>query len=524
MKHETSVRHSIAQSFARWWWPALVASCWILTGAIYLTLPPSPDQFELDYMGWQMLEGAVPYRDFIDMNWPGVLWLHALSTFLFGNHLWSWRALDFIVLALSAVLLQDLLTRAAGKTAAAISWLLYPLFYISLGQWFSGQPDMTAGQLLLGALWCHVRGYETPSWRWQLGTGLFLAAAMLNKPTVGVLGPLLMAQAVLAGMPARRVVVHTAVAAAAAVGGLILALIALLGQGATLGEVTDAIYTYNVWTQFVDAASFAGLAQTGISLHVFSWHYLSVLAVLGALWLVWSGRSRVAATALAVLWLAGVLSFLVQQRGFGYHLAACFISIVGLASVAIGACLDAGKERARPAWPAAIGGLLLLTVIAGGVKKLHGGYPLLPAALLQRNPALHLAQYKEGDGLTVADAVALTGRIERAVPAGEAVFVLGTASSMNFLSRRPHATRFFYAPTLINARAPLPMAQRWVALFESDLLRTRPRWCLISTWARRQWLEGDSRGARFLRDYLAAHYRRIGFIGAEDGLEIYERI
>jgi hypothetical protein len=94
---------------------------------------------------------------------------------------------------------------------------------------------------------------------------------------------------------------------------------------------------------------------------------------------------------------------------------------------------------------------------------------------------------------------------------------------MNFLSRRPQPTRFFYAPVLINARPPLPMADRWIDLFESDLQRARSRWCLISTTVRKSWLEGGSRGAQALRDFLAAHYRRIGFIGSEEGFEIYER-
>lgn len=503
-------------------WFAVAGFTWLACGALYLTLPPSPDQFEHSYIGWRLLEGAVPYRDFIDPNWPGVMWMHALSVALFGNQLWSWRALDFIALAASAFFLRDLVARSAGDTAAGLSLVIYPLFYVGLGQWFPGQHDTTAGQLLLPALWCHVRAYESQAWRWQIGTGIFLAAAMLSKPTVGVLGPLLMGHALLLGMRLRQVLLHAGVAAAAGAASLLLALLALLAQGATLAEVVDATYTYNVWTQFLEPSSAAELARSWFRLHVRIWHVLSLLAVVGAGWLLWRGQGRIATSALHLLWLAGVLSFLIQQRGFMYHLGPCYMSIAGLAAVALGQCLDRDRADGSRSWTSILGALLLLIVVAAGVRKLHDAYGKLPAALLQDDYALHLTAFLELDGLNVAQAVALARQIERDVPAGETVLVLGRASSMNFLARRAQPTRFYYAPVLINSRPPLPMADRWIDLFESDLRRTPPRWCLISTGIGKQWLEGDSRGAEALRELLSRHYQKTRPIKSADGREIYE--
>src|SRR5436190_17561782 len=108
-------------------WKWLVGATWLLSGALYLTLPPSPDQFECSYMGWRVLEGDVPYRDFVDMNWPGLIWIHALATALFGNRIWSWHLLDFALLAMSGGFLADLVRRAAGRTAAFFALLLYPV-------------------------------------------------------------------------------------------------------------------------------------------------------------------------------------------------------------------------------------------------------------------------------------------------------------------------------------------------------------------------------------------------------------
>ena len=84
---------------------------------------------------------------------------------------------------------------------------------------------MTGGQFLLVALWFHVRGHEMQDWRQQIGAGVFIAAAMLNKPTLGVFGLLLMVHTALLGVPLRRVALHTAVAGAFAVGGLVLAIL-----------------------------------------------------------------------------------------------------------------------------------------------------------------------------------------------------------------------------------------------------------------------------------------------------------
>lgn len=499
-----------------------VGGVWLVCGALYLSLPPSPDQFEHSYLGWRLLRGAVPYRDVIDMNWPGVLWMHTLSAALFGNQLWSWRALDLIMLAASAFFLRHLVNRAAGVVAANLSLLLYPLFYVSIGQWFPGQHDTTAGQLLLPALWCHVRGYESRNWRWQVGTGMFLALAMLSKPTVGILGLLLPGHALLARVPLRPTSWHTAVTAAACIAGLAVALLALLAQGTALAEVIEAVYTYNVWTQYLQRATPESLARSWYTLHVVVLHVLSFLAALGAGWLLRGARGCIGAAALHVLWLTGVLSFLLQQRGFMYHLGPAFIAIVGLAAAALGRCLELGRRYGAAPWGTLVGALPLLVALAAGAKKLHDTYEGLPEAIREGNYDLFLAKFKEGDGLNVAQALALARQIEREIPPEETVLVLGTASSMNFLSRRAQPTRLYYAPMLVNARPPLPMANRWIRAFEQDLERTTPRWCLISTGIGKQWLQGDSPAAGALRDLLASRYRRTRVITASDGRALYE--
>src|SRR5204862_2783909 len=139
-------------------------------------------------------------------------------------HLWSWHCLDLLLLAMASWFLFGLVERAAGRDAAKLCVLLLPLVYASLSGWIPGQHDTSATQFLIGSVWFHWRAYETGRKRWQIGTGLFLAAAMLNKPTVGLLGLLFPLQALWCKESLRSTVRHTAVAGVVSVAGLIAAL------------------------------------------------------------------------------------------------------------------------------------------------------------------------------------------------------------------------------------------------------------------------------------------------------------
>src|SRR5262249_59318153 len=48
----------------------------------------------MHYIAWRIGEGAVPYRDLFDMNFPGVYLVHVLALRLFGAGDAGWRAFD----------------------------------------------------------------------------------------------------------------------------------------------------------------------------------------------------------------------------------------------------------------------------------------------------------------------------------------------------------------------------------------------------------------------------------------------
>jgi len=502
-------------------WTLLLALSWSIGGALYLCIPPSLDQFSHGYFGWRVAQGDVPYRDFFDMNWPGVMGLHALSSALFGNHLWSWRCLDFLLLALNSGFLFGLVSRAAGRDAAKLCLVLLPLLYASLSSWVPGQHDMSAAQFLLGALWFHVRAYESGRSRWQIGTGVFLAAAMLNKPTVGILGLLFPLQTLWCKASLKSTVVNTAVAGVVSVATLTAAFAAVLARGTSWGELKDAIYTFNADTQFLGAPSMAQMARMALFCHVRWWPALVLGSVPAALWLLRRPNRSIASTALPLLWLTGVLSYFIQRRAMGYHLCPSALALCASVPVSIALLASDRWGLGAGAWRKRIAVATCVLVLGGCAAKLGASFAPLGSALLARDLPRYWSTFGTDKDLSIADSVAFVERL-KALPPDEPVLVVGFDNSISYLSRRRQPTRFYQFSILFLSKPPLSMAERWVDLWESDLKRATCRYALLSRDVRTGWLGGDARAAGALREFLKS-YHAAGFLGKDGAYEIYER-
>lgn len=528
---------SSPESLRRPAWLALAVLSWLAAGALYLALPPSPDQFHHGYMGWRWIEGDLPYHDFIDMNWPGTIGLHAISNWVFGVHLWSWRAADFILFAASTAFLVDLVRLAHGREAGKYCLILSPLIYIGMNDWIAGQHDMSAAQFLVPALWFHVRAYERRDWRWQFVAGAMAGAAMLCKPTVGVIAVLLPLQALWAGFSLRAVLVHTSALGVALVATVIAAMASVVAFGTPLSDLVDAIYTYSAATQFqpLDGAVPADMAHDRSTLGRLAtrlwavstqeqarwWLAIGLLSLPAVIaWLRPRHRS-VASSALTVLLLAGVLSFAAQARGFGYHLSPCVPALIGglTASIAlaVGEVRLATSRQRRMLW---VGYLAIASLWV--TQRLAGNFYTLPHALATGDYSLHLARFNAGDELTANDVVAFARRVEATDKSG-CVLAVGTVNAVNYLSKRRQPTRFYYFPVITRVHSPMPMAERWFDLWESDIEKADCRYVLIAATIERDWLSGSTRAAMALR-HLLLDYRRSGVLGTTGGMVVYERM
>ena len=510
-------RTFLSPLFARW--SLATAIVWLACAALYLTLPPSPDQFNHAYLGWRLLEGDAPYRDVIDMNWPGVMGGHALAIWMFGVNLWSWRAFDFLLFGASALLLADIVRQAAGRDAGRLLLLIAPLMYVGDGYWIAGQHDMSAGQCLVVALWFHVRAYGRNVWPWQIGTGVFVALAMLHKPTVAVIAPLLVLQVVWLRKPARQIVAHSAVAGAALSATLAAALGAVLARGTAIPDAVDALYTYNVVTRFVDAMPLGALLVKPANSLV--WLGATLVSFLAMPWQLGRSTRSVATSVLPVLWLTGIVSYLAQSRGFMYHLAPSFLALAGGLAIALTHAASGRLRLARHRVGASGLAALSAAVALGLGYRLFDSYQALPGALLRADYKRHLSRFGAGDGVTVADAVAFVMKTDQ-LAAQECLLYVGRASTINYLARRPIPSRFYYFPVIEHAVAPLPMASKWAELWEQDLKSATCATVLLGPRTLEALHKEGGPPVAALRRLLA-EYQTAGSIGGKGGVEVLGR-
>ena len=111
----------------------LLASLAFLLLLPMLTLPLGPDNGLFFVAGEKIAhQGAVHYRDIVDVKPPLIYHLNALAITLFGDAPLSIRILDLILQSLTCLFLVKLIRRASGNDLwATTALLLYPLLYLS---------------------------------------------------------------------------------------------------------------------------------------------------------------------------------------------------------------------------------------------------------------------------------------------------------------------------------------------------------------------------------------------------------
>jgi hypothetical protein len=140
----------------------------------------------MHYIAWRISEGAVPYRDLFDMNFPGVYLLHLAALTLFGAGDVGWRAFDLAWLA-GTSLAAAALAAPWGRLAAAGAGLLFAAYHLAAGAWQAGQRDFLLCPFLLLAALAVARWSERPGERASLAWGgLALGAGITVKPHAGL--------------------------------------------------------------------------------------------------------------------------------------------------------------------------------------------------------------------------------------------------------------------------------------------------------------------------------------------------
>ncbi|MCX6023031.1 MAG: glycosyltransferase family 39 protein [Chloroflexi bacterium] len=182
----------------------LVGGAALLAAALWRSLswPLIHDSPLMHYIAWLIMQGAVPYRDILDMNLPGVYLLHLGLLNTLGPSDAAWRFFDLAWLLATTALLFAYCRPLGGALGGAAAALVFALYHLGGGAAQAGQRDYLMCVFLLAGLYGMAHAWEGRPWRRSLLlAGLALGAAMTIKPFVGVLW---LGCAVLAAIAARR--------------------------------------------------------------------------------------------------------------------------------------------------------------------------------------------------------------------------------------------------------------------------------------------------------------------------------
>ncbi len=284
----------------------------------------------MHYIAWRIGEGAAPYRDLFDMNFPGVYLVHLAALRLFGPGDAGWRVFDLLWLAATSGCAAAL-AAPWGRLAAWGAGLFFAAYHLAGGAWQAGQRDFLLCPFLLLAVLGVARWAEGRAPRTSLAGGaLALGAGMTIKPHAAALAAgLLVAVAVLAWRAGASPWMPAALFAA----GVVVV-------PAAVGAWVAARGALGAWSQIVFDYLLPLYSRLGRPAQwmFYRWHVwmpvgAGVALSLGA---VAVRRRFTARHALVGLGLGyGLLHFFAQGKGWEYHLypLAAFAAVLLFAEV-----------------------------------------------------------------------------------------------------------------------------------------------------------------------------------------------
>ena len=447
----------------------------VALGLLYLTVPPSPDQSQFDWMAYMASLGLPFYAHSFDMNWPGAMWLHQLGIEIFGVQAWTWRLTDFLFLAVFCGAGALFLRREGMRLASPLYLFLYPVLYITAGSWMAGQRDIIAGGFLVLACALLVMTRERAAGLSAMA-GMAVAAAMLIRPTYGIM--LLFILLIEVGVLVAR---HQSVArfflrGGAFLLGVLIPFGAAILSGLALENLDDwfeqsVVFSFSIYS----GGAPQSLTATMNTIFVVSWHWITALGVAGlGLWAL-RARAPYAFWLIAALALSCFVSYFVQNKGFGYHLGG-LLPVLTLGVCVLFNQLFQIRATARPGvirgGVTGILALFVLVVLAGSASKLEnlsGGVRGLLAGQVT---------LADSYGLTEREREEIVGILAAGTRRDETITVYGTNYDLPYRASR-RATYRFFTPAADLIDPNFPLAAAWLKEIDVALETTPPRFVIV---------------------------------------------
>ncbi len=300
----------------------LVSSTMLLGGLLVSGLmlasrwPFIADAPILHYILFLMSKGFAPYRDIVDMNMPGCYLFQSLAVRLFGTQAAGWFHWDLCV-DMVVLLASTWIGGPSRRLAGSMAGMLACLMHLADGAWDLGQRDWIVAALLLVCFACLFHALRGAHAAWIFGALFFGSLAATIKPPA-ILFPLLAVAIVCWWNRSSTPRVLSILGWAAA--GLVL----------PLAMVLLFLAKWHIFASFFATAR--GLlpyyaAQQRMNLWQLLWQTLANrerffgLLALAALCSSVAMRARYTLEEwlLAAACCCGLISYLVQAKGFTYH-------------------------------------------------------------------------------------------------------------------------------------------------------------------------------------------------------------
>ena len=287
----------------------------------------------MHYVVFLMRHGMKPYREISDNNMPGAYLVEAAAMQVFGASDRGWRVYEFVLLGAMTLALCRL-ARGWDWMAGLVAAQMFLVLHANEGPQYSGEREFVLTVLLLLSYAALFRAVDRVRPGWMLLFGLASGLAVSIKPSFL---PLPMAVLALALAVLRRRRQPVLAAALAAVLGWVAIFGLTLGFLLRAGVLRDFVFVLRTVTPaYVGLASRIGWRELlAHALPHSGWAFLLLSVPLGVANWRQQGQWSWKQWALLLGVVFGLLSYLVQHKGFSHHRYALCTFAYLLASIEV---------------------------------------------------------------------------------------------------------------------------------------------------------------------------------------------
>lgn len=136
------------------WLLTAIGVLMLIAGPLFVCMPVNSDTALYDVQASRIIHGGVLYRDVVEPNLPGVVWIHLAVRQLLGWSSEVMRVFDLLMLAGTALVFSRMLTSRLQSSGYVLAVLL---FYLSCNEWCHCQRDVWMLLPVSLAVWMRLR-------------------------------------------------------------------------------------------------------------------------------------------------------------------------------------------------------------------------------------------------------------------------------------------------------------------------------------------------------------------------------